>query len=167
MISGFTSSTMTWMGAGALLRQMDSMLAFIESGGHALLLEYEKLVHDKRKTIRRILKMLELDISSKRVKEVIEYTDKDRMRDRLNEQGHAAHITEREHALGREAFSPYHREMIDRIVLTDAPMLPDRLASMGMDYIIRLENEEGRGGIKTVAKGISSWLGGKGGNNSE
>lgn len=161
MISGFTSPTLTWMGAGMLITQIDSMLAFAESE-HALLLEYEKLVHDKRKAIRNILKMLELDVSSKRIRNIIENTDRNRMRSRLEKKGHDAHITLPEHALGREAFSPYHKEMIDQIVLAHAPLLPDRLNAVGMDYILHLEVEDGKGRIRTMAQEISSWLCGKG-----
>ncbi len=157
MIGGFTSLQMTWLGAGPLIRQIDSMLAFVESG-NALLLEYEKLVHDKCRTIRSILDMLELKVSSKHVREIIENTDKDRMRRRLEESGRDSHVTTQEQALGRKVFSPYHKEMVDRIVLSHAPSLPGRLSALGMDNILHLEAEEELESSTTIVRGLSSWL---------
>jgi hypothetical protein len=157
MINGFTSPEMTWLGAGPIIKQMESMLSFAESG-QALLLSYERLVHDKCKTIRRIIDLLGIKISSKHIREIIESTEKEQMRSRLEEEGSSAHVTPHEHALGREVFSQYHKEMIDRIVMSEGPMLPDRLRSVGMDYILHLEEECGPERNRTVAHEISSWL---------
>jgi hypothetical protein len=141
MICGFTSPQMTWMGAGPLIKQIDSMVAFVECD-KALLLDYEQLTHDKHKTIQKILKTLELRISSKRIKEIIANTDKDKMRERLRKIGRDAHVTSPEHTLSRDVFLPYHKEMIDRIVMTNAPQLPERLNALGLDSILHLEEEE-------------------------
>lgn len=161
MICGFTSPQMTWMGAGPLIKQIDSILAFVECG-QALLLDYEQLTHDKRKTIQKILKTLEFRIPSKRIKEIIANTDKDRMRERLKKIGRDSHVTSHEHALSRDVFLPYHKEMIDRIVLTNAPRLPERLSTLGLDSILHLKEEEPRSNLTALSSTISSWLCSKG-----
>jgi hypothetical protein len=161
MISGFASPEMTWLGAEPLLRQMDSLLAFKESG-FALILAYEDLVQEKGTAIRSILNHLELKVSSRCIREVIRDTDKDRMRSRLEESGHSLHVTSEDQSLGRDLFCPYHKEMIDRMVLTCAPSLPARLAAVGMDYILHLQHEEMPERPKSLAHEVSSWLDDKG-----
>ncbi|MCR4303662.1 MAG: sulfotransferase domain-containing protein [Gallionella sp.] len=140
MISGFTSPQMTWMGAGPLLKQLDSMLELVESG-EALLLDYEQLVCNKRETLKKILHALECKLPTERVKEIVALTEKDAMRERLKISGHGQHVTLPEHILQRSVFLPYHKEMIDHAVMINAPRLPERLHALKLDSILRLEAE--------------------------
>lgn len=141
MISGFTTPEITWMGAGPVLRQIDSMLEFAESG-HALLIEYEQLTNNKRQTIFRILRLLEIQLPARRVREIVATTDKDTMRDRLRSTGLDQHVTPTEHAMSRDVFHQYHKEMIDLAVITNAPRLPQRLAEFGLDSVLHLVKEK-------------------------
>ncbi len=140
MISGFTSPQMTWMGAGPLLRQIDSMLELVKSG-EALLLDYEQLTCNKSKTLQKVLQVLEYPLPAKRIREIIALTEKDAMRERLRKSGQDQHVTPSEHVLQRDAFLPYHKEMIDLAVMTNAPRLPERLRALGLDSILHLEAE--------------------------
>jgi hypothetical protein len=140
MISGFTSPQMTWTGAGPLLRQIDSMLELIESG-EALLIDYEQLTANKFVTLQKILQLLEYPLPTAQIKKIIVHTEKDAMRERLRGRGQDQHVTSPEHALQRNAFSQYHKEMIDLAVIVNAPRLPDRLRALGLDSILHLEAE--------------------------
>jgi Sulfotransferase domain len=141
MISGFTAPEMTWMGVGPVLRQIDSMLSYVESG-HALLIDYKELTSEKRKSIKKIMKFLELKLPEKRIKEILANTEKDFMRERLRKSGHDLHVTEDSDVLHRDAFSPYHKEMLDRIVMTEAPLLSKRLENLKFNTILYLEESE-------------------------
>lgn len=138
IISGFTSLQMTWMGAGPLLKQIDSMLELAESG-EALLLDYEQLTGNKRDSLQKILRLLECPLPSDRVREIVALTEKDAMRERLKTTGKDQHVTASERALRRDAFQPYHKEMIDLAVVINAPRLPERLGALGLDSILHLE----------------------------
>lgn len=140
MISGFTSPLMTWMGAGPLLKQIDSMLDLVASG-EALLLDYEQLTSNKRQTLERISRFLEYPLPAKKIREIIAQTEKDTMRERLKKVGLDQHITSQEHVLQRKSFLPYHKEMVDLAVVVYAPRLPERLRALGLDSILHLEAE--------------------------
>lgn len=140
MISGFTSPLMTWMGAGPLLKQIDSMLELVASK-EALLLDYEQLTSNKRQALDKILRFLECPLPAKQIREIIAHTEKDTMRERLKKSGLDQHVTSPEHALQRNVFLPYHKEMIDLAVVAYAPRLPDRLRALGLDSILHLEAE--------------------------
>ena len=141
MISGFTTPEMTWSGVGPVLKQINSMLAFIESG-HALLIDYKELTIDKRKVIKDILNFLELRLSGKRIKEILINTEKDFMRERLRKNGSGLHVSEKTHLLSRNDFSTYHKEMLDRIVMIEAPELPKRLENLGLNTVLYLDELE-------------------------
>jgi len=153
MICGFTSTQMTWLGAGPLVRQIDSMLAFLESG-HGLLIDYRDLTQNKRKTIKSILQFLELRLPDKHIEEILQHTEKDRMRDRLQEIGRAEHVTANEHAISRDAFLPYHKDMLDCLVMTEAPGLPERLESRGLNSILYLQEPEIESGWSVFKRNV-------------
>lgn len=138
MISGFTSPQMTWLGAAPLIKQIDSMLELVESG-EALLLDYEQLTCHKQKTLQMMLRKLECPLTAKRIREIIAQTEKDAMRERLRKIGQEQHVTPSEHLLKRKDFSLYHKEMIDLVVMINAPRLPERLGALGLDSILHLE----------------------------
>ena len=140
MISGFTSPQMTWMGAGPLLRQIDSMLELVESG-EALLIDYEQLTGNKFETLQKIFQVLGYPLPAAQIKKIIAHTEKDAMRERLRTSGQDQHVTSPEHALQRNAFSSYHKEMIDLAVMVNAPRLPERLNALGLDSILHLVAE--------------------------
>lgn len=141
MISGFTSPRMSWMGAGPILKQMDSLLAYVESG-EALLLDYDELTNEKRNAIKSISKFLEIRLPRKRINEILTHTEKNTMRERLRESGRDLHVTADKHTLSRDVFSLYHKEMLDRIVMTETPQLPERLNRLGLDTVLYLEEPE-------------------------
>ena len=140
MISGFTSPQMTWTGAGPLLRQIDSMLELVESG-EALLIDYEQLTANKSEMLQKILQLLEYPLPVAQIRKIIAHTEKDAMRERLRNSGQEQHVTSPEHALQRNAFSQYHKEMIDLVVMVNAPRLPERLNALGLDSILHLVAE--------------------------
>ncbi len=141
MISGFTSPQMTWTGAGPVLRQIDSMLEFIESGD-ALLLDYEQLTFDKHKSLQKILQALECRLTAKHIHEIIALTEERPIRERTGKSGQNRHVTPSENILQRNLFLPYHKDMMDMAVTTNAPRLPERLCALGLDSILHLEAEE-------------------------
>ena len=141
MISGFTTAEISWMGAGPVLKQIDSMLSFAESG-HALLIDYEELTLDKMNTIKRILSFLELRLPEKRINEIIIDTDKNVMRERLKSKGSELHVTNESNALSRDAFSPYHKHMVDRLIMTEVPRLPERFIKLKVGSVLSLEKVE-------------------------
>lgn len=140
MISGFTSPQMTWTGAGPLLRQIDSMLELVESG-EALLIDYEQLTANKFEMLQKILQLLEYPLPAAQIRKIIAHTEKDAMRERLRNSGQDRHVTSPEHALQRNAFSQYHKEMIDMAVMVNAPRLPERLKALEFDSILHLVAE--------------------------
>lgn len=135
MIAGFTSPELTWMGVAPILRQMDSMLDLVESG-EALLIDYDRLVNDKRRTLRRLAAHLGVTVSGSQIADIERATDKDTMRERLRAAGTEAHVANEGQVVGRGAFLPYHMEMLDVLVMQHAPNLPKRLASLGFDGIV-------------------------------
>ncbi|MHB9116981.1 MAG: sulfotransferase domain-containing protein [Burkholderiales bacterium] len=143
MISGFTSPKLTWMGAIPLIQQMDSMLELVESGD-AMLLSYEQLTADKRTVMQRIMQALELQLPQGKIDEIVAATDKVAMRERKKSEGQDQHIPLPEYRLSREAFQPYHKEMIDLAVFAYAPKLPARLATFGLDSTLQLTTEGDR-----------------------
>ena len=153
MISGFTTQQLTWLGVGPIVRQMNSMLAFMESG-RCLLIDYRKLTQNKKRTIKNILKFLELRLSEKRIEEIFLDTEKDTMRERLKNSGQELHVTGESHAISRDAFLPYHRDMIDRMVLTEAPELPERLANLGLKSVLSLKEVKDESSWTLIKKNI-------------
>ena len=153
MISGFTSTEMTWLGAGPLVRQIDSMLTFLESG-HGLLIDYRDLTRNKRKTIKNILQFLELRLPEKEIEKILQQTAKDQMRDRLEASGRSGHVTADERALSRDVFLPYHKDMLDRLVMTEAPGLSERLERKGLNSILYLQEPEIENGWSLFKKNV-------------
>lgn len=141
MISGFTSPQLTWMGVGPLLKQLDSMLGLAESG-EALLLDYDELTTNKRKSLQKILQTLGCRLPAKRIREILAQTEKDTMRERLKDKGQEQHITASGSGLRRDAFLPYQKEMIDMAVMSYAPRLPERLRALNLDSILHLVKEQ-------------------------
>ncbi|HTV28373.1 MAG TPA: hypothetical protein VMF32_11375 [Xanthobacteraceae bacterium] len=135
IISGFTSPRLTWMGLAPLIRQMDSFLSLVESG-HALLISYEEIVKDKRAAMHRLMQHLEYWLPGPRQEEIIAATDPERMRVTKKEAGLEDHFTRPEHKLRRDAFLPYHKEMIDLLVHVNAPGLPERLSKLGYGWLL-------------------------------
>lgn len=137
MISGFTSPKLTWSGVRPLIRQISSFLDLVESG-HALLLSYELITDSKREAIHKIMQTLECSLSDDQIDEIIWESSKNVMRERLSADGLDKHITLTEHKLSRDAFLPYHKEMIDHAMMEVDPRLPERLSALGFDYIFSL-----------------------------
>lgn len=140
MISGFTSPRLSWAGVRPLIRQMDSFLGLVESG-HALLLTYEELTANKPEAIRRIMQHLEFWLPQDQVDQIVVKTGIDEMRNKARALGQDQHMTLPEHRLHRDAFLPYHKEMVDFAVWEIAPRLPERLSALGYDWILRLEEK--------------------------
>ncbi len=134
MIAGFTSPRLTWMGVGPIIKQIDSMLELVESGG-ALLLSYERLVADKSMTIQSICQYLGVSMPDKRLREIVLATDEDVTRMRRKADGSDAHITPSQHKAHRDLFQPFQREMVDLAIMVNAPQLPSRLGALGFGYI--------------------------------
>jgi Sulfotransferase domain len=140
MIAGFTSSHLTWMGASQLIKQIDSILAYVESE-QGLLIDYEQLTTKKHHTIKEIQNYLGLHLSGYHIKNILNKTDKDVMRERLKKEGSDAHVTLSHHALSRDIYMPYHKEMLDRVILSHAPKLASRLDAIGKQSILYLEEQ--------------------------
>lgn len=116
-----------------MVKQIGSFLELAESG-QALLISYEEIVGDKRKAMQRLMQHLEIALPSARVDEIVAATEPEAMRVSKKEAGLEEHITRPEHKLGREAFLPCHKEMIDLILRANGPRLPERFGALG--YVI-------------------------------
>jgi Sulfotransferase domain len=136
MISGFGSPVLTWHGVAPIIEQMASMMELAESG-HALLLTYEQLVGDKPEAIARLAWLFEVDLAVGRIEKIIAETDIDAMRDAAKADGRDSHMTKPEDQQARDVFAPYHKEVVDYAVYRTAPQLPERLAKLGIDWILR------------------------------
>jgi len=135
IISGFTSPNMTWQGLGPTIKQMNSMTEFAESG-HALLITYEELVNKKPETLHRIMNTLGISLKRKQLDNILKLTDKDIMRERKKELNMDKHITMENDKLTREDFLPYHIDMVNFMIMKEAPYLPNFLNRLKLGNII-------------------------------
>lgn len=135
IIAGFTSPLLTWMGLAPLIRQMDSFMDLVESG-QALLLSYEELTANKRQTVVRLLQHLQIFLPARRVEDILAATEPAAMRVSKAAAGLAEHMTRPEHKLKRDVFKPYHREMLNLVILANAPKLPERLRAVGGEWLL-------------------------------
>lgn len=141
MISGFTTPELTWHGAEEIIKQMSSFLDYVEKS-NALIIDYDHLVNNKKETIKKITKFLEVDISRSRIKSIIADTDKNTMRERLKKNNLDSHVTDERHKLNRDQYSQYHKHMIDNIVMLTTPELPQQLEKLKLNNILYLDVPE-------------------------
>lgn len=135
IIAGFTSPRLTWMGLAPLIRQMESFMDLVESG-HALLLSYEELVSDKRKAMHRLMQHLEYWLPSDKQEKILAATEPEAMRVSKKDAGLEKHMTRPEQKLRRDVFREYQKDMVDLVVLANAPKLRERLQKLGYDWVL-------------------------------
>ncbi|MEQ9489825.1 MAG: sulfotransferase domain-containing protein [Alphaproteobacteria bacterium] len=120
MINGFTSPHVTWGGLRPHIRQMASMIRHARDD-RAHLIFHEDMVNNRPDEIRRIAKILDVDLSEAKLMEIFENTSPEQMQIEATNAGAPDHITPTDRHSLKDHVTQSHIDMVNYILWQEFP----------------------------------------------
>lgn len=135
VINGFVSKRMAWQGIAPHLKQMESLFQ-ASSEGLGTLVVYEGLVAQKEATVRSLADALQIPVTDDDLSRIVKMTTVERMRQAARRAGNEGHFRTEVERQPRSLITRRHVEMVDLLMLREAPRLRELANGVGMSFLL-------------------------------